>query len=645
MNRLLDKIDSPADLKKLSPEELPQLAQEIREEIIKVVSSVGGHLASSLGAVELAIGLHYALDTPKDVLIWDVGHQAYAHKLLTGRRKQFKSLRQLGGISGFPNKDESVYDIFTTGHGSTSISTALGMAKARDLNGSNERIVVVIGDASLGGGMAFEALNHAGHLNSNLTVILNDNEMSISPTVGALSGYLNRVITAPIYNRIRGDVEALLKRVPRFGFHLLRAVQRLEEGLKNLLVPGMLFEELGFRYFGPIDGHDINLIISTLRNVSAIIGPTLIHTVTKKGKGYPHAESVPDKFHGVSSFDVDTGQEKMFTPLDSPPKAGLTGFTVHPPKVEEQTFTEAFSEELMKLAKEDKKIVAITAAMPEGTGLDKFAKTFSERFFDVGMAEQHAVAFGAGLARNGFRPVVAVYSTFLQRAYDQIVHDVCLQDLGVILALDRAGLVGEDGPTHHGVFDLAYLRHLPHLTVMAPKDTNELKKMLKFALGHKGPIAIRYPRGTAYPIPHTQPQMSDIQLGKAEILKEGKDAAIVAVGSMVLPSLEAADILFSEGVGVTVINVRFITPIDKDLFKEIFLKLKRIITVEEGVLEGGFGSSILEFMEQEKIGGVKIERMGLPGEFIPHGKRELLLERYNLTSEQIAKTIKKVIAL
>ncbi len=631
MDRLLDKIDSPADLKKLSQEELPRLAEEIRKEIIETVSLVGGHLASSLGAVELAIGLHYVLDTPKDILIWDVGHQAYAHKLLTGRRKQFRSLRQLGGISGFPNKDESPYDVFTTGHGSTSISTALGMAKARELKGESEKVVAVIGDASLGGGIAFEALNHAGHAGTDLTVILNDNEMSISPTVGALSGYLNRVITAPLYNRIRGDVEALIKRIPRFGFRVLKAARRLEEGLKNLLVPGILFEELGFRYFGPIDGHDISLIISTLSNVGEIKGPTIIHTITKKGKGYPHAESLPGKFHGVSSFDVDTGQKRLFPEEHSASRTG------------EQTFTETFSRELIELARTDKRIVAITAAMPEGTGLDKFAQMFPKRFFDVGMAEQHAVTFAAGLARNGFKPVVAIYSTFLQRSYDQIIHDVCLQNLNVILALDRAGLVGEDGPTHHGVFDLAYLRHLPHLTVIAPRDTAELAKMLKFALASKGPVAIRYPRGTTYPIAHVPAPMSDIQQGKAEVLREGGDAAIIAVGSMVLPSLEAAGILSSEGISAMVINARFVKPIDKDLFREILLKLKRIVSVEEGVLEGGFGSSILEFIEEEKIDDVKMERMGLPDKFIPHGRREFLLEKYNLTPQVIARTVKKVI--
>lgn len=634
MDRLLDKIDSPADLKKLSYEKLVQLAKEIRKEIIEVVSSVGGHLASSLGAVELAISLHYVLNTPKDILIWDVGHQAYAHKLLTGRRRQFKSLRQLGGISGFPNKDESIYDIFTTGHGSTSISTALGMAKARDLNGGSEKVIAVIGDAALAGGMAFEALNHAGHLKSNLTVVLNDNEMSISPTVGALSKYLNRVITAPIYNRIRGDMESLVKRIPRFGFRVLRAARRLEEGLKNLLVPGILFEELGFRYFGPIDGHDINTVISTLKNVLEIKGPTLIHTITKKGKGYSHAESLPNKFHGVSSFDVTTGKKKSLS--------------THLPETKQQAFTETFGQKLIELAKRDKRIVAITAAMPEGTGLDAFAKSFPERFFDVGMAEQHAVAFAAGLARNGLKPVVAIYSTFLQRSYDQIIHDVCLQNLNVTFALDRAGLVGEDGPTHHGVFDISYLRHLPNIVLLAPKDVSELDLMLEFAVNSSSPVALRYPRGKLFlasqsQLLHSKP--TAISFGKAEVIKEGKDAAILAVGSMVAPSLGAVDILSSQGLDVALINARFIKPIDKDCFKEILLKLKRIITVEEGVLKGGFGSSILEFMEEEKIDGVKIERMGLSDEFVPHGKRELLLERYDLTPGGIAKRVKEIIAL
>lgn len=634
MKKLLDKIDSPADLRKLSLAQLEQLRGEIREEIIEAVSSVGGHLASSLGAVELAIGLHYVLNTPKDILIWDVGHQAYAHKLLTGRRRQFRSLRQLGGISGFPHKDESPYDVFTTGHGSTSISTALGMAKARDLNGGKEKIVAVIGDAALGGGMAFEALNHAGHLKSNLTVILNDNEMSISPTVGALSKYLNRVITAPIYNQIRGEVEGLIKRIPRFGFRVLRAARRLEEGLKNLLVPGILFEELGFRYFGPIDGHDIDMITSTLKNVLEIKGPTIIHTITKKGKGYSHAENLPNKFHGVASFDVNTGKKKSSS--------------AHSPETKQQTFTESFSQKLIELAKRDKRIVAITAAMLEGTGLDAFVKHFPERCFDVGMAEQHAVAFAAGLARSGLKPVVAIYSTFLQRAYDQIIHDVCLQNLDVTFALDRAGLVGEDGPTHHGVFDLAYLRHLPNLLLLAPKDAAELALMLEFAVNSSSPVALRYPRGGLLFTSRTQLSSfkpTVISQGKAEILKEGKDAAIFAVGSMVAPSLEAVDILSLQGLDVALINARFMKPIDKDCFREILFKVKNIITVEEGVLKGGFGSSILEFMEEEGINGVKIERMGLSDEFIPHGKRELLLERCGLAPEGIAKRVKEVINL
>ncbi len=628
--RLLDNINSPGDLKKLSVDELPTLAQEIREIIINNVASSGGHLASSLGAVELIIGIHYCLNAPEDIIIWDVGHQAYAHKILTGRKDKFATLRKTGGLSGFPNKYESEYDVFTTGHGSTSISTALGMAAARDLEQKNNKVVAVIGDASLGGGMALEALNHAGHLHKNMLVILNDNEMSISKSVGALSKYLNRIITAPAYNKIRKDVENLLSRVPRFGFRVIRSARRLEEGLKNLLVPGMLFEELGLRYFGPIDGNDIAAVIGTLKNIINMNEPILLHVVTKKGKGYSFAEKGPEKFHGISSFNVDTGEKTAVVDIE---KQDVKS---------EESFTKAFGGKIIEMAERDKKIVAITAAMPEGTGLDKFANLFPDRFFDVGMAEQHAVGFAAGLAKAGFKPVVAIYSTFLQRSYDQIFHDVCLQNLNVIFMLDRAGLVGEDGPTHHGAFDMSYIRNLPNIVSMAPKDEEELKNMLEWAVSYdKGPVAIRYPRGGSYLCRDRSRPVPTIELGKGELLKQGKDVTMAGIGYMSNIALEAASFLMNEGIDCEVINARFIKPIDMDLIMGSILKTEKLFTIEEGVIGGGFGSGVLELII-DKIGKhIIIKNIALPDKFIEHGDRRALLDKYGLSSKKIAEAIKK----
>jgi len=624
--RLLDGIDSPADLKKLSVDELPVLAQEIRDNIISTVASSGGHLASSLGAVELIIGVHYCLNAPEDMIIWDVGHQAYAHKILTGRKSRFATLRKAGGLSGFPNKYESEYDVFTTGHGSTSISTALGIAAARDLENKDYKVVAVIGDASLAGGMAFEALNHAGHLRKDMLVILNDNEMSISRSVGALSKYLNRIITAPAYNRIRKDVEGLLKRVPRFGFRVVRAARRLEEGLKNLLVPGMLFEELGFRYFGPIDGNDVKTVVETLKNITGLSEPILLHVVTKKGKGYSHAENGPEKFHGISSFDVDTG-EKVSAIKDGVPQEG---------------FTKAFGSKIIEMAGSDRRIVAITAAMPEGTGLDRFARAFPDRFFDVGMAEQHAVGFAAGLARQGLKPVVAIYSTFLQRSYDQIFHEACLQNLNVVFMLDRSGIVGEDGPTHHGVFDISYIRHLPNIVFMAPKDERELKDMFEWALSYNdGPVAIRYPRGTSYLCRDRSRPVPTIELGKAEVLRQGRDASIVSIGYMSNIALEAASILKDARIDAEVINARFIKPIDTELIIKSVLKTGSLFTIEEGVVSGGFGSGVLELIIDKIPKGTIIKNIALPDKFIEHGERSGLLDKYGLSPEKIAETIKE----
>ncbi len=620
MTKLLDSINYPDSLKSLKIEELPRLAAEVRSLIIETVSRTGGHLAASLGAVEIAIALHYAFDAPGDFIIWDVGHQAYAHKILTGRKELFKNLRQSGGLSGFPNREESPYDAFTVGHGSTSVSTALGLVAARELSKKTNKVIAVIGDGSLAGGMALEALNHAGHLGKDIIVILNDNEMSISPSVGAMSRYLNRVVTSPIYNRIRKDVETLMRRIPKLGFRVVRAARRLEESLKNLLVPGIIFEELGFRYFGPIDGHDIGLLIKTFRNIKTLNIPILLHLVTKKGKGYEFAEKFPNKFHGATPFFIETGELKSSS--------------------SDVSFTKAFSDSLCDIARGNSRVVAITAAMPEGTGLDKFQAEFPGRAFNVGMAEQHAVGFAAGLARDGFIPVIAIYSTFLQRAYDQIVHDVCLQNLHVIFAIDRSGIVGEDGPTHHGLFDIAYLSHIPNLAVMAPKDLEELSRMLRFAIAHNGPIALRYPRGTGVDIPSGN---ADIELGKPELLREGDDVVIVGLGSMVHSCMEVAEHLEKENIEAAVINARFVRPHDMELIRKLAKTCKVLVCVEEGVVEGGFGSYLLKELEENDIRFEKIKLIGLPDIFIEHGKRDILLDKYGLSKDKILKTIKKLI--
>lgn len=616
--RLLDTINSPRDLKKLSPEELPFLAEEIRKEILNTVSKQGGHLASSLGSVELTVALHYLLDTPEDIIVWDVGHQSYAHKILTGRKEQFKTLRQLGGLSGFPLRTESEYDPFTVGHSSTSVSTALGLASARDIKGKKNKIAVVIGDAAIAGGMALEALNHASHMKKDILVILNDNEISISRTIGALSKYLNSLISNPLYNRLRRQMQDIVKGIPIVGGKAFKMAKRFEEGLKNLLVPGILFEELGFRYFGPIDGHDIHTILSTLKNLSTLKDPIILHLLTKKGKGYKFAEQNPGDFHGTGPFDI------------------RTGISVKKENKKEKTYTQVFSKKLVELARKDKSIVAITAAMCDGTGLTEFAKEFPDRFFDVGIAEGHAVGFAAGVARGGLKPVVAIYSTFLQRAYDQIIHDTSLQDLPVVFCLDRAGFAGEDGPTHHGVFDIAYLRHIPKLTIMAPSSAGELEAMLEFSLTLNGPVAIRYPKGIcemSAPVP-------EIRLGKSEVLKDGKDIAIFALGSMVGVALEAADRLKEYHADVEVINSRFVKPLDADLLEKTLSRIKKVVTLEEGVVSGGFGSAIAEFINREKIKNITLEIVGLPDEFVEHGARSELLNKYNLSVEGIVNLIR-----
>ncbi len=614
---LLEKIRSPEDLRKLSLEQLPTVADEIRRCMIETVSSTGGHLASSLGAVELIIALHYCLDTPKDKIIFDVGHQSYAHKILTGRHRDFHTLRQYKGISGFPCRKESAYDTFTTGHSSTSVSLALGLVAANDYLKSDERfkVAAVVGDGSLSGGLCFEGLNNAGHLKKDILIILNTNELSIAPNVGALSTYLNKVLSLPLYNRFRDSLEGFVKsRIPKGG-RIISLANKFEEGLKGVFIPGMLFEELGFRYFGPLDGHNIHVLTHTLKNLLELKGPRLLHVITKKGKGYPPAEKDPVRFHSAGPFEVSTG--------DSLSKA-----------VAAKSYTEVFSNKLVALAKTNPKIVAITAAMPEGTGLDKFRDTYPGRFFDVGIAEAHAVCFASGLATAGLTPVVAIYSTFLQRAFDQRMEGIALQEVAAVFAIDRAGVVGEDGVTHQGVFDIPFLRTIPHMVIMAPKDAKEFEAMLEFAVGLKKPVAIRYPRSAC---PVTDLPCSNIALGKAEVLKEGKDFLLVALGSMVLPCLEAIKILESQGLRGTLVNARFAAPLDGPLLQTLCAKTELVFSAEEGVTDAGFGSAVSEALQRPLI------RLGLPQEFISHGRREILLEHYGLTKERIAKKIMSVI--
>ncbi|OIO36795.1 MAG: 1-deoxy-D-xylulose-5-phosphate synthase [Candidatus Omnitrophica bacterium CG1_02_44_16] len=624
----LEGINDPRDLKKVPIEKLPELAREVRERIVAVVSKTGGHLASSLGVVELTIALHYCFQAPEDTIIWDVGHQTYAHKILTGRNVRFDTLRQRDGIAGFPCKQESVYDPFSTGHSSTAVSLALGKAISRDLNGGKEKVVAIIGDGALTGGMCFEALNQAGHLNRDIIVVLNSNDLAIAPSVGALSTYLNKIISKPIFNRFKEARESFLKqRLPRIGPRLLKLVDRFEEMLKGLIVPGIFFEEMGFKYFGPLDGHDTALMISTLKNIYSLKGPRLLHVVTKKGKGFAPAEVEPVRFHGTTCFDIASGE--------------VTGAQ----DKKEATFTDIFGASLLELASKNKKIVAITAAMPEGTGLRCFADTYPDRFFDVGIAEQHAVGFAAGLAHGGLKPYVAVYSTFLQRAYDQIIEEACLQNLGIVLCVDRAGIVGEDGPTHHGIFDIAYLRHLPNLVVMAAADKEDLEAMLVFAQSQEGPVSIRYPRGVADLRPETL-VFSPVRFGKAEVLRAGSDVVLFAFGSMVYPSLAAADILRDENILATVVNARFVKPLDETLVFELYDRCRAFLTIEEGVLKGGFGSAVLEVLETgSRLHEARktFKRLGLPNEFITFDKRKALLEKYGLNPRQIAAAAKEAL--
>ncbi len=620
---LLEKIQSPADLKKLPTRQLPELASEIRRDIVDVVSQTGGHLASSLGAVELAIALHYVFDAPHDKIIWDVGHQSYAHKLLTGRRYRFRTLRQHGGLSGFTKRSESPFDTFTTGHSSTSISAALGIVCARQLKKEPAKVIAVIGDGSMTAGLAYEALNQAGDLHKDLIVILNDNDMSIARNVGAISSLLSRTFSGQRLQAWRKEFGDFLKSLPRIGDNVYNWAKRSEESFKTFITPGMLFEAFNFDYFGPINGHNLNHLISILGNIKNLKDPVLLHVTTTKGKGYAQAEQNPVYFHGVGCFDKVTGNSTA-------PKCALP------------SYTEVFGDFILEMAEKNSEIVAVTAAMPEGTGLSRFAEKFPERFFDVGIAEQHGVTFAAGLATEGFRPVVAIYSTFLQRAYDQIIHDVCIERLPVIFAVDRGGLVGEDGPTHHGQFDLGYLRSLPHMVVMAPKDENEMRRMLMTALEHDGPAAVRYPRGTATGVP-IDPTPQPIPLGQAEILTKGNDLLILAIGRMVNEALEAGKLLLRKGIQCTVVNCRFVKPLDKQLLIQLAQRFSSILTVEESALQGGFGSAVLELLGDHDILPMKFKRIGLPDCFIEHGAPAILRAKYGLDADGIAAAAQSIL--
>jgi 1-deoxy-D-xylulose-5-phosphate synthase len=619
----LTQIDSPDDLKRIPREELPRVAEELRDYLISVVSKVGGHLASSLGAVELTLALHYTFDAPRDKIVWDVGHQAYGHKILTGRRDRFPTIRQYGGLSGFPVRDESPYDSFNVAHACTAISGALGMAVARDLKGEDFHVIAVVGDAGLTGGVALEGINNLGTLQKKVLVILNDNKMSISPNVGAIEGYLNRIVHGQAYHRLTTEVEKMILSVPRLGPRLLRLSKDLVDSAKTLLIPGMVFEELGFEYVGPINGHSIEELLDVLARVKDLPGPTLLHVVTQKGKGYPHAERLPVKFHGVTQFDVSTG-------------------AFHKAPAKAPTYTSVFGKALCELAERDPRIVAITAAMSEGTGLDEFAKRFPDRFFDVGIAEQHAVDFAAGLACEGMRPVAAIYSTFLQRAYDQVAHDLCLMRLPVTLALDRAGIVGADGPTHHGLYDLVYLSALPGMVVMAPKDENELRHMLATSLQLNGPSAIRYPRGNGIGVP-LDPDFKTLEIGKAEILRDGGDIAILALGSMVYPCLEAAAQLEALGVRSTVINARFMKPLDAELISVLAAEKQFLVTAEEGTEAGGFGAQVCALLQDRGI-PASVLRIAVPDRIIPHGAPNLLHAKYGLDVDGIRERIQRFIS-
>ena len=617
----LNQIASPDDIKNMKVAELKTLAQEIRQEIIEVVSKNGGHLAPNLGVVELTLALHAVFHTPEDKIVWDVGHQAYVHKLLTGRYDRFSTIRTYGGLSGFPKRSESVHDAFGAGHSSTSISAATGLAKARDLQGGKNNVIAVIGDGAMTGGMAFEALENAGHMDSNLIVILNDNEMSIDPNVGAMADYLSRARSNPTYTKSKEEVEEILKKIPAIGGKLFKAADTLKDSLKYMLVPGVLFEEFGFKYYGPVNGHDLSALLTVLDNVKDVQHPVLVHVVTQKGKGYEPAEKNPDLFHGVGAFDIQTGQVKQKATVPS--------------------YTAVFGKTLTDLGKQDDKIVGITAAMGKGTGINQFQKYFPDRTIDVGIAEEHAVTMAAAMALEGYKPVVAIYSTFLQRAYDQILHDVALQKAPVVFCLDRAGIVGDDGPTHHGIFDISYLRHIPGMVCMAPKDENELRHMLNSALTYNCPVSIRYPRGAGLGVALDEP-LQVLPMGKAEILQQGEQITLLALGSMVNVARQVADLLQQTmGITATVVNARFVKPLDGELIRNCAADSKLLVTMEEHALAGGFGSAVLELLNAAGMDSSNVLRIGIGDEFVPHGKTDLLKELAGLDAAHIAQAIKQ----
>jgi 1-deoxy-D-xylulose-5-phosphate synthase len=614
---ILDGINSPEDIKKLSLDELSELAVEIREFLIENVSRTGGHLASNLGVVELTLALHKEFNTPDDKIVWDVGHQAYVHKLICGRKNNFNSLRCIDGMSGFPKRCESPHDCFDTGHSSTSISAALGLARARDIKKETNKVLAVIGDGALTGGMAFEALNDAGHRKTDLIVVLNDNAMSIAKNVGGLSSYLTQIRSEPVYYKVKEDIEHILNKIPAIGKTALKAFDKARGSIKYFLLPGMIFEELGFNYYGPIDGHNIHELDKVFKKIQKIKGPVLVHVCTQKGKGYEYAENKPAKFHGIPPFIIETGESVNGTSLN---------------------YSKVFGENILKLAKENEDIVAITAAMPDGTGLGEFSKEFPERFFDVGIAEQHAVTFAAGLACNGMKPVFAVYSSFLQRAYDQILHDVSLQNLDVVFAIDRAGIVGEDGETHQGVYDLSFLSHMPNVTIMSPCDYQEFGLMMEYAIKkHKGPIAIRYPRGKGKSDLYKK---EGIECGKSETVIKGKNITIAAIGNMVETAMETAEKLKEEKISVEVINIRFLKPLDTETLMKTIKKTKKIITLEDNITAGGLGSAVLAMINENDI-KCKFKAIGLPDNPISHGSKKELYKKYGLDSDSIIKTIKE----
>jgi 1-deoxy-D-xylulose-5-phosphate synthase len=619
---ILKSIHSPADLKRLSPDEFPALCREIREQIIGAVSTVGGHLASNLGVVELTVALHYLLDTPADKIVWDTSNQSYAHKLLTGRRERFHTLRQYGGLSGFCKREESEYDTFNAGHAGTGVSAAFGMVEAREQLRQKHKIVCVVGDGAMTAGMTLEGLHHAGGLNKDFLVILNDNQMSISKNVGAISAYLSRAITGEFYGKMREETGQLLSKIPHIGPDMQKLARRAEELAKGAILPGLLFEELGFQYSGPIDGHNFEHLIPTIENVLKMKGPVLLHVITKKGLGYEPAMKNPVWFHACPPFVRETG---------APAK-----------KAARPSYTAIAMDTLVKLAREDKRIVAITAAMCEGTGLTAFEKEFPDRIYDVGIAEQHAVTFAAGLAAQGMKPVVAMYATFLQRAYDQIVHDVATQNLPVVLCIDRGGLVAEDGTTHHGAFDYAYLRHVPNMVIMAPKDENELQHMMKTCLQYEGPISVRYPRGVSLGV-EMDAAPKALPIGKGELLMDGTDVAILAIGVSVWQAVQAAERLSKEGVSTAVVNARFAKPLDRELITDVAKRVRHVVTVEEGCKLGGFGSAVLETLSEAGVNDVTTKLLGLPDWYIEQGPQDLLRERYGLTSEGIYQSVKELI--